>query len=138
MFSAIPDVLLSVLAALVVAGGIKFFVNGFNGSWSLWSFVVTGGMPSQHTAIVSALAMSILLTEGFSTAFAISIALAGIVIRDAFGLRRSVGEEGAAIAQLLKKNKLKQPLHIAPGHTPKQVCVGALLGIVIALIITFI
>ncbi|MBI4150838.1 divergent PAP2 family protein [Candidatus Woesearchaeota archaeon] len=136
MFSAIP--LLSVLAALIVAGGIKFVVNGLQGKWSLWSFSMTGGMPSQHTAIVSALATSILITEGFSTGFAISIALAGIVIRDAFGMRRSVGEEGQALAKLLKKNHVKQQIHIVPGHTPPQVFFGALLGVVIALIITFI
>jgi len=51
-------------------------------------------MPSAHTAMVTALATSIGVLEGFdSNIFAIAIVLAAIVMYDAAGVRRSVGKQ---------------------------------------------
>ena len=99
-------------------------------SWN--DLVVTGGMPSSHAAFVVSLATSIYLEEGTSTAFAVSLVLAFIVLRDAFGVRRSVGEEGMVISQIMKKLKIKMQAHFSLGHTPLQVVVGALLGLVVS------
>lgn len=100
-------------------------------SWH--DLVVTGGMPSSHSAFVVSLATIIYLEEGTSTAFAISLVLAFIVLRDAFGVRRTVGEEGMVINQILKKVKIKTQAHFSLGHTPLQVVVGAGLGLVVAM-----
>ncbi|HIG92633.1 TPA: divergent PAP2 family protein [Candidatus Woesearchaeota archaeon] len=95
--------------------------------------IVTGGMPSSHSAFVVSLATSIYLSEGTSTAFAISLVLAFIVIRDAFGVRRTVGEEGVLINEPLKKVKLRTKTHFSMGHTPAQVIIGSAIGFIAAI-----
>jgi len=106
-------------------------------------FFLTGGMPSAHTATVTTLALSIFLIQGASVAFAITIGLGFIVIRDALGVRRTVGEGGRAINDIIKviddliktkKNKLK-PVKYSLGHTPADVNIGMVIGAVSALIV---
>ncbi|MBI2102296.1 divergent PAP2 family protein [Candidatus Woesearchaeota archaeon] len=92
-------------------------------------------MPSSHSAFVVALATSIYLGEGTTSAFAISLVLALIVLRDAFGVRRSVGMEGKAIQKLFQMHHLKSRFHYSLGHTPLQVVVGALIGLAVAVLI---
>ena len=103
----------------------------------LRDLVVTGGMPSSHSALVVALFTIIYLEEGASTAFAISLVLALIVVRDAFGVRRTVGEEGLVLSHVISKLKLKDKTHIAMGHTPLQVVMGAIMGLMSALAVHF-
>ena len=100
-------------------------------------FTKTGGMPSSHSALVVSLVTSIYLLEGFSSTFTIALVLALIVMRDAFGVRRTVGEETEIIKKLLRKNRIKTKLHSSEGHTPYQVTVGAIIGLLITLIIFF-
>jgi uncharacterized protein len=100
--------------------------------------VVTGGMPSSHSAFVVSLTTIIYLTEGSSTAFAISLVIAFLVIRDAYGVRRSVGEEGVVINRVLKKIKLKTRAHFAMGHTPLQVFVGSVIGFFVSVLVFYI
>lgn len=126
-------VLLAVLLAGFSAQAIKLTHYWFRQKTLTWhDLVVTGGMPSSHSAFVTSLATSIYLQEGASTAFAVSLVLAFIVLRDAFGVRRTVGEEGRLISEILKRLKLNTDTHIALGHTPLQVLVGALMGGVVA------
>ena len=99
--------------------------------------VVTGGMPSSHSSFVVALATIVYLEEGLSTAFVISLVLALIVLRDAFGVRRTVGMEGKQIEKLLKLHKLKSKFHYSLGHTPLEVAVGALIGLGVSLLVFF-
>ena len=101
-------------------------------SLSWHDLIVTGGMPSSHSAFVISLATIIFLEEGATAAFAISLVFAMVVIRDAFGVRRSVGNEGKAIEKLFKAHKIKSKFHYALGHTPLQVTIGSLIGFVVA------
>ena len=101
----------------------------------------SGGMPSSHSATVSSLAAAVAKTEGInSTNFAISFIFAFIVMYDASGVRRAAGEQAKILNQLvgnLSDNKpvyLKKNLKEIIGHTPLEVVVGALLGILIALL----
>ena len=94
-------------------------------------------MPSSHSAFVVSMATIIYLQERISTAFVISFVLAMIVLRDAFGVRRSVGNEGKEIEKLLKLHKLKSKFHYSLGHTPKQVLVGALIGFFVSLLVFY-
>jgi len=98
--------------------------------------VATGGMPSSHSALMAGLTMIIYLREGLTTAFFIALSLALIVIVDAMGVRRTAGEEGLLLHQLIKKAKLriKEP-HYSLGHTPPQIIVGIVLGIVVAILV---
>jgi uncharacterized protein len=93
---------------------------------------VTGGMPSSHSAFVISLATIIYLQEGATTAFAISLVFAMVVIRDAYGVRRTAGEEGIVINQMMGKLKMKKETHFAMGHTPLQVTIGSIIGLLVA------
>jgi hypothetical protein len=122
---------LAVLAAGFGAQLLKLIIFFFRHKSLSWhDLVVTGGMPSSHSAFVVSLATIIFLEERVSTAFVISLVLALIVLRDAFGVRRTVGMEGKQIEKLLKLHKLKSKFHYSLGHTPLEVAVGALIGIV--------
>ncbi len=114
---------------------IIFFFKHKSLSWH--DLVVTGGMPSSHSSFVVALATIVYLEEGLSTAFVISLVLALIVLRDAFGVRRTVGMEGKQIEKLLKLHKLKSKFHYSLGHTPLEVAVGALIGLGVSLLVFF-
>ncbi|MEK6905368.1 MAG: divergent PAP2 family protein [Nanoarchaeota archaeon] len=129
------------IALAVLVGGfgaqllklLIFFFRHKSLSWH--DLVVTGGMPSSHSAFVVSLATIIFLEEGTSTAFVISLVLAFIVLRDAFGVRRTVGMEGKQIEKLLKLHKLKSKFHYSMGHTPLQVAVGAVMGLISSVVI---
>lgn len=102
----------------------------------------SGGMPSCHSATVCALTTSIVINEGINSPFfAMSAILAIIVMYDARGVRRETGIQATVlneIVDIIEKlgadvtydEKLKEFI----GHTPLQVLVGAILGIIIALI----
>ncbi len=118
---------------------LKLIIYWFRHKSLRWhDLVVTGGMPSSHSAFVVSLATIIYLVEGTSTAFAISLVLALIVLRDAFGVRRTVGDEGLIINEIMSKLKFKKKTHFAMGHTPAQVIVGSLIGFLGAIITYFI
>ncbi len=108
---------------------------------SLSTIWTTGGMPSSHSSTVTALSTSIGLIHGFSgTNFAIAMIFSGIVMYDAAGIRRAAGKQAGIINRILDKiphniyltgvreEKLKELL----GHTPFEVVVGAILGVVVA------
>lgn len=132
------EVLLTIVLAVLAAQFAKLIVLWVKHKHLTFrDLVVTGGMPSSHSAFVISLMTIIFLTEGFSTSFAISLVLALVVIRDAFGVRRTAGEEGIIINQMMKKLKMHKQTHFAMGHTPAQVVVGAILGFVVAFLVYF-
>jgi len=127
-------IILTVILAGFGAQLIKLIILWFRHKTLSWhDLVVTGGMPSSHSAFVVALATAVYIEEGSSTAFAIALVLTLIVLRDAFGVRRTVGEEGQVINQIMKKIKLKTTSHFSMGHTPGQVLVGSVVGFLVAL-----
>jgi len=101
-----------------------------------WNYFVTsGGMPSSHSATVCALCTSIAMTEGTgSVYFSIATVLAIIVMYDAAGIRQSVGQQSVLINRIVKSHKydVERDLRELIGHTPIQVIVGAILGVLIA------
>ena len=107
----------------------------------LRKFFSSGGMPSSHSATVSSLAAAVAKTDGIgSTAFAISFMFAFIVMYDASGVRRAAGEQAKILNQLIDNFSENKPVYMKKnlkeiiGHTPLEVIVGALLGILIALV----
>lgn len=99
-----------------------------------------GGMPSSHSAIVTSLAVLIGKEYGFDSGiFAISLIFAFIVMYDAAGVRRAAGKQAALLNKIietpgLKFEQVQEKLVEVLGHTPFQVFVGALLGIMVGLI----
>ena len=103
-------------------------------------FVETGGMPSSHSAVVTSLMTAIGLAEGFSSPmFAISFVFSFIVMYDAAGVRRAAGKQAAILNQLIYSKQVKvdtnEKLKELLGHTPIQVLVGAIYGIVVGYLI---
>ncbi len=103
-------------------------------------FVSSGGMPSSHSAVVSALATAVALTQGLgSAAFGIAAILALVVMYDAAGVRQSVDKQSVILNRIMEELRLRRPrgeverdLRELIGHTPFQVIVGAALGVLIA------
>jgi acid phosphatase family membrane protein YuiD len=102
----------------------------------------SGGMPSSHSATVSSLATAVAKTDGLgSTSFAVSFIFAFIVMYDAAGVRRAAGEQARILNQLVNNLTEHKPVYLKKnlkeiiGHTPLEVVVGALLGILIALVV---
>ncbi len=97
-----------------------------------------GGMPSSHTATVSALATAIGITEGMaSSLFAVASVLAVVVMYDATGVRRSTGIQARILNQIIDELFQGHPIsetHLREllGHTPIQVFAGAALGILVS------
>ena len=127
----------AIVVAIVVAQAVKIFLLVFQQKQKfVWDdFFVTGSMPSAHSAIVVSLVVILLLTEGFSSLFFVSFVFAAIVIRDAVGVRRTVGEESKVLTNVIIALKTKfhvnipRKMHQSLGHQPIEVFVGVLIGI---------
>ncbi|HDX9579992.1 TPA: divergent PAP2 family protein [Bacillus pseudomycoides] len=98
-------------------------------------FFASGGMPSSHSSTVTALALAIGIEEGFSSSlFAIATIFAIIVMYDASGVRLAVSKQAKILNDFFHGRQTNyKKLNELVGHTPYQVIVGALLGIVVAI-----
>ena len=102
--------------------------------------VGAGGMPSSHSGVVTTLAAMIGKNEGFDTPiFAISVIFALVVMYDAAGVRRAAGKQASLLNKIIQTPGLsgvqvQEKLVEVLGHTPLQVIVGAVIGIVVGLL----
>ena len=102
-----------------------------------------GGMPSSHSATVCALATAAgMKYGGGSFEFAISSMFAIVVMYDAMGVRRETGIQAKVLNEMMdlltnmgKEMSAEDRLKELVGHTPLQVLMGALLGVLIAVLI---
>ncbi len=122
-------------------------------NWAL--LTSTGGMPSSHSAAVTALSTGVALETGLDSAlFAVSAVFAIITMFDATGVRRQAGEQAIVLNQLVsdfnrlieeakvwqkkaeqeKRRELKELL----GHKPIEVFFGGLTGILLTLGLHFV
>ncbi len=132
-------IVLALITAGIVSQLVKLFIFLIQGKkLKLKDILATGSMPSSHAAFVTSLAMIILLNEGLSTSFAISLVLMFIVLRDAFGVRKSVGEEGKVLEKVIKKLKIGSKINYSLGHTPLQVFIGSVIGVAVAVLVHYI
>ena len=99
-----------------------------------------GGMPSSHSAVVVSLATLVGKYEGVDTAiFAVSVIFAFIVMYDAAGVRRAAGKQAKLLNKIIETPGLsylevQEKLVEVLGHSPMQVIVGAVIGIIVGLI----
>ncbi|MBT4446377.1 divergent PAP2 family protein [archaeon] len=102
-----------------------------------------GGMPSTHTAVVSAITFSILFSEGVSNLFILSFFWATFIISDVlsvkwfFGPRNIILHEVVEVLDNRYKKKLKDP-PMAVGHSPKEVIVGLVIAFAVSYLIYFV
>lgn len=130
------------LLGWVTAQTIKIVINSvkerkFNFRW-LFS---TGGMPSAHSSGVMALATAVGLQQGFDSAiFIVTFVIAVVIAFDAQGVRRSTGQQAEILNKIMddiywrrkiQEDRLKELI----GHTPFEVFVGSLIGIIIAALV---
>ena len=99
-----------------------------------------GGMPSSHSAVVTSLTTLVGKVIGVnSPVFAIALIFSFVVMYDACGVRRAAGKQAKVLNDIvntpgLSNIQVQEKLQEALGHTPVQVFVGALIGIIAGLI----
>jgi len=121
--------------AWFITGILKFMVNSFREKRLAIELIGYGGLPSNHSAIVSSMATLVALKEGINIpTFGVALTLAFIVILDASSLRRQVGKHAAAINLLnhLRKNN-PELLRERMGHTGIEIASGVVVGALVAL-----
>ena len=130
------------LMACFIAQGLKLVIEFIReGKFNARLLFTPGAMLSAHSALVASLATGVGIKEVWeSTDFAIALLFAIIVMFDAAGVRQAAGKQARLLNQIVdelfqehkefNQEKLKELL----GHTPLQVIVGVILGVIIALI----
>ncbi|XVF80239.1 hypothetical protein PTKIN_Ptkin15bG0055100 [Pterospermum kingtungense] len=127
------------LLAWFIAQSMKMFLNFFiERKWDFRILFASGGMPSSHSALCTALTTSVAICHGIADSlFPVCLGFSLIVMYDAIGVRRHAGMQAAVLNMIVEdlfqghpisQRKLKELL----GHTPSQVLAGAMLGIFVA------
>lgn len=104
--------------------------------------VASGGMPSSHSALVTALATAAARISGLgSPNFALAAVFAGVVMYDAAGVRLAVSRQARVLNLMIddffhERGLTEHRMRELIGHTPIQVFAGALLGLVLGLLLT--
>ena len=119
-------------AAWLVAGCLKFAINSLRSGGAAFGQIGYGGLPSNHSTIVSAMAALVALREGIATpAFGIALTLAFIVMLDAGGLRRHIERQARAVNALGEGTDCA-PLRERIGHSRLEIGSGILTGVLVA------
>ncbi len=136
------DILLAGILSWFVAQVIKTILYAvINKELDMTRLMGDGGMPSAHSATVTAVAAMTGLLCGFgSPLFALACILAIIVMHDAMGVRLETGKQAKLLNEMVTllealgqpKLSMEKKLKEFVGHTPSQVMAGMLLGIVVA------
>lgn len=125
-------IVLMVVTAWVAAELIKFFIDcSLNKRPNARIFLSYGGFPSAHSTLVSALCTSILLVQGLSVSFLVSLVLAAVVIRDTITLRQYIDKNSRHIREL--SNHSIEIDYIS--HSIIEIIVGIAIGVIVPSII---
>ncbi len=134
--------LIAAFSAWILAQLIKFILGIIQDhEVDLTRLTSSGGMPSGHAALVSAVAYGVGREHGVvSSEFALAVVIGLIVMYDAAGVRQSVGIQSQIMNDMLHefyREKSIAPLKIREilGHTPLEVIAGAFLGLFMAMLI---
>jgi len=134
-----------VIAALIGwfgAQGVKVLTTLVRfGKFDLERVMGSGGMPSSHTATMTAATFAIGSSYGFdSPVFALGLVMTMIVMYDAAGVRMAAGKQAKVIKMIINeigehKIKYDGELKELLGHTYLEVFVGFILGIIIGILV---
>lgn len=131
--------IITIIMSWIIAQGAKYIVATvkYRTLRAFRQLYLSGNMPSAHAATVMSVTTFVGCREGFDSAvFGVAIMIASIVMYDAVMVRRSVGEQGVAIRELIGATKFKVVIpRAAKGHTPVEVLVGAALGALIGAVV---
>ncbi|MDR6425664.1 acid phosphatase family membrane protein YuiD [Variovorax paradoxus] len=123
--------------AWAVAGTSKFIINSVQARKLAFGLIGYGGLPSNHSAIVSSVAALVALKHGVDhPAFGVALALAFIVVLDAASLRGQVGKHAALLNKLHPSSLESTLLRERMGHSRVEIGAGILVGIAVAILIT--
>ncbi|WP_312100342.1 divergent PAP2 family protein [Acinetobacter venetianus] len=126
--------LITPFLAWLICGLTKFLVNSIKSKRLAFDLIGYGGMPSNHSAIVSSMVSLIAFKEGIdSSAFGVSLTLAFIVILDANSLRQQIGKHAKAINKINSNGNIKLRERI--GHTKLEILAGISIGMITGLFI---
>ncbi len=126
------------LLSWAIAQGIKIVIGLLQGKkFNFYWILRTGGMPSAHSAAVASLSLAVGKEMGYdSPAFGLAAIVALITMFDAQTWRRSIGVQARILNRIVddiqqKKKVEEQRLKELVGHTPIEVFVGAVVGIIV-------
>ena len=135
-----------VIIAATIAGFMAQFIKFTNTllvhrQLNFRLLVQTGGMPSSHSATMTAMATSVGLIQGFdSVIFSVALGVALVVMYDAAGVRRAAGKMAGILNRIVEEiyithnpNHVHERLRELLGHTPTEVMGGFALGVVTAM-----
>lgn len=133
--------LVALVLAWMVAHLAKGAIAAIKGRQiSLWhQLFISGGMPSAHAATSLAVWMVVLMKDGVDSGlFGLATLVALIICYDAVRVRRAVGQNAELLESVIDKSKLnvKRPM-IARGHTPFEVAIGAVVGVIIGFVVVY-
>jgi len=135
-------IMIATLLSWFVAQLLKFIiVFATENKVDFHRMIGSGGMPSLHSSSVATLTTCVGRIVGWgSVEFVICFVFAVIVMYDASGVRRAAGQHAAVLNKLIDSwahhsdefdnIELKELL----GHTPLQVVLGGLLGVIVGLL----
>ena len=134
------------VAAWAIAQALKVVVVLISEKkFDIANLFASGGMPSSHSAFVTALCTVIGINEGLgSPIFAVAASFALVVMYDACGVRRAVGEQAKVLNKIIQGMNEKSPenshqvLKVILGHSPFQVAMGWIVGLVTGLLFALI
>ncbi|MEF3302705.1 divergent PAP2 family protein [Paenibacillus sp. GYB003] len=136
LFAAVPPI------AWVVSGCLKFAVNSVRHGKEARKHIGNGGFPSTHTSVVSSIAATIGFTAGWdSPLFGLAVAALMIVMIDATGVRRAVGENSRWINDISRRHPggAHSNLREKQGHSKIEIAgglgVGTLVGWLASLLV---
>lgn len=127
--------LITPFLAWLICGLTKFLVNSIKSKRLAFDLIGYGGMPSNHSAIVSSMASLTAFKDGIDTpAFGVALTLAFIVILDANGLRKKMEQHAIEINKL--KNYKEPILRERIGHSKLEIIIGFFLGILVGYLVS--
>ena len=137
----VNKILVISVAAWAIAQVLKLLISmAIYHKFDIKYLTTGGGMPSSHSALVCACAVSTAFESGLdSPVFAVAAALAFIVMYDTAHVRRETGEQAKVLNYIMRNwdevrpEEFEDELKELIGHTPLQVAVGAVLGTVVGL-----
>jgi acid phosphatase family membrane protein YuiD len=136
---AISSYIWAVVITWTAAHIVKYIIAIARGNQKKFTsqVFISGGMPSSHVATATALWVVILLIDGPSSGlFGLATLFVLVVGHDAVRVRRSSGEQGEALLQVMKETKSKAVIpHVAKGHTLPEIIVGAIFGAAIGIVV---
>ena len=127
----------------ILVGGLvqltKFIVFSIKNGWNIRYAMTHGHMPSAHTGFIIALATSIgYYSDTTSAAFALSVALAIIVVDDAVRLRAYMGDQGRYLNMLIRQLNIEEKfprLKERMGHRVNEVIIGGIYGFLLTMLL---